>query len=119
MSCEISEGSKVEDHSDSESEPHDLETCEIFPCVECEEAIIARGDFDNVAIVDTSHVPFVVIKSFSEIFGNKMQLADGDDDSDQSSCVTVEEVRSESPSTNDEEKGDTKMEDESDAQSRN
>lgn len=119
MSCEICSevlGKRRTDDSDSESdedsvEPHDLETCEIYPCFECDEIVRSRGDDPKVVIVDTCSESFIIIKSFSEL-GNKNQVANGDDDddSDRSSCVTFDDQVSK-------QKGDAIMIDESDAQS--
>lgn len=98
MSCE--KRMKIEDHSDSESEPHEFETCEDYLCVECNEAFLAKWNSGKVSIVDTSRRDsFIFITSFSEIMGNKKQLVDGEDDSDSSSCVTFEKVHLESAET--------------------
>ncbi|KAL8111135.1 hypothetical protein AgCh_026756 [Apium graveolens] len=94
-----------------------------------DEVICGRGD-DRLTIVDTSRENVVTLKSISDILGNNDQV-DGDDVSrdigsysaDQSICIVFEEMRMESPSTNNlsnqissGQKQDTIMKDENDAQ---
>lgn len=116
-------------HPDADSCISEHVRSDIIPCASKSDQVICGSGDDRLTIIDTSRDTVGTMKSNSEILGNNDQ-ADGDDVSrdigsssaDQSSFIVSEQMQLESPSTNNpsnqilEQKQDTIMKDENDAQ---